>query len=406
LPSDGDSRAPGPERRSRPPDRSPDPASAEDLAFHDDLTGLRNRRFLSDLFEDRWPGLVTRHPEIAFILIDLDGFKAVNDTYGHPTGDEVLKAVAALLRQHFREEDLVVRYGGDEFLVLLPDAGDAVAGALADRARKAVDRHAFSSATAGERVAVPLSFSMGVASYPADGRSGPEVVEAADRRLYEEKRRRAGRGRGRERTASVALALSLLALAATLFVALGPARPVPAPATPAAAPAPQATPLVTQRERLEGQIGELEARVESLTRALLEQGARRREAEYEAKVRELQDRIQGLQEQVARDAAARERSPVSGSPAPAAPEAFVRATQEQPIVEPVAPPPARPAVGARFPWAAGRAWASRRRPSPPPSRPRSVRARVAAFLRRWRRGSPSASSWAAEPPGLDLEPRS
>ncbi len=210
-----ESDGPVAERREKP--SGPSPFDTRDIAFLDDLTGLSNRRFANRLLEDDWPALLERYGELSLILIDLDGFKEVNDVYGHAAGDEILKVVAGLLRQHFRQEDLVARYGGDEFLVALPGAGQDSAAALADRARAAVDATAFSTAPNGTKIATPLSFSMGVAASPADGNVGTAVVAAADRRLYEDKRARTRRRRpGRIRP----LAWSLLILAALVAGAL------------------------------------------------------------------------------------------------------------------------------------------------------------------------------------------
>jgi TonB family protein len=162
--------------------------SSDDLAFVDDLTGLFNQRLLGQLLDDRWPELVSLAGSIAIVMIDLDLFKEVNDRYGHLSGDEVLRTTAEILRRTFRASDLLFRYGGDEFVVLLPGATASEAEALGDRAREAMRAHEFLDQEEQSKIELPLSFSIGVAAYPADGSSGREVLSSADDRLYIEKR--------------------------------------------------------------------------------------------------------------------------------------------------------------------------------------------------------------------------
>ena len=162
-----------------------------DLAFRDDLTGLANRRLLTGLLADGWGRLVREHGRISLLMIDLDRFKEVNDTHGHRRGDEVLRATADILRRHFRAADVIVRYGGDEFVVVLPGVGTDDAGHLGERARAAMAELA-EAAGDGQGLGVSVSFSIGVASFPEDGTGGDEVLEVADRRLFEDKRHRHG----------------------------------------------------------------------------------------------------------------------------------------------------------------------------------------------------------------------
>jgi len=160
----------------------------EDLVYVDGLTGLCNQRLLAELLDKRFDELVSLADSFALVMIDLDLFKEVNDRYGHLSGDEVLRTTGELLRNTFRESDLIFRYGGDEFLVLLPGASAAEAEALGRRARNVMQTHEFFDPDEKEKIDVPLSFSVGIVAYPEDGASGRQVLASADERLYAEKK--------------------------------------------------------------------------------------------------------------------------------------------------------------------------------------------------------------------------
>ncbi len=149
-------------------------------AYTDFLTGLRNRRYL-DLILDRELFRVARYGRpLSLILLDLDGFKAVNDTHGHEVGDRVLKALARCLEEHLRQSDRAVRLGGEEFAVVLPETGLPQALRLAERLRQAV---AALRVPPVER----LSASFGVAqASPTD--SPLSLLKRADEALYRAKR--------------------------------------------------------------------------------------------------------------------------------------------------------------------------------------------------------------------------
>jgi diguanylate cyclase (GGDEF)-like protein len=151
-------------------------------AFSDPLTGIANRRSLLERVDYE----VARHTRagrsFGLVLLDLDGFKQLNDRYGHPAGDDLLRDVAAALAAAMRDQDTVARIGGDEFCVLAPETDRAGAAKLAARAMMAVSR-----VTAGVD---HLGASAGVALFPDEGATVDALVQAADQRLLEAKRRR------------------------------------------------------------------------------------------------------------------------------------------------------------------------------------------------------------------------
>jgi diguanylate cyclase (GGDEF)-like protein len=176
-------------------------------AERDALTGLRNHgAFQADLETLLAGGPDGGAAPFALLMLDLDGFKSFNDSRGHPAGDRLLRRVADALPAHVRAVDRVFRYGGDEFVVLLPDVPRAEARVIADRLAAAVDE--IGSREDGPHVTV----SIGVAACPADGTSKDELVMLADAELYLEKaaRRKAGgaagggaAGRGAEYLAAI-----------------------------------------------------------------------------------------------------------------------------------------------------------------------------------------------------------
>jgi diguanylate cyclase (GGDEF)-like protein len=160
------------------------------LAVRDGLTGLYNRRAFNELFaaaianEDRRAG-----GRLGLVLLDIDHFKKLNDTYGHPAGDAALRSLARLLAQHLRKGDQAARYGGEEFVVILPGSDAERSMQAAERLREALARHRF--VHDGSRI--PLTASLGVAVWPEDARLPDALLAAADRGLYAAKQ--AGRNR-------------------------------------------------------------------------------------------------------------------------------------------------------------------------------------------------------------------
>jgi diguanylate cyclase (GGDEF)-like protein len=161
-------------------------ARVEVQAITDDLTGLFNYRYFRTLLDREYKRAARYKRPLSLILLDIDNFKRYNDTNGHSLGNEALRQVADILRNVSRDVDCVVRYGGEEFIVLLPETGLAEAQVLAERIREAVAEHPFVN-----RACQPggmLTVSLGVAGYPFDAGSDSELLEHADTALYLAKR--------------------------------------------------------------------------------------------------------------------------------------------------------------------------------------------------------------------------
>jgi diguanylate cyclase (GGDEF)-like protein len=156
----------------------------ERLATTDGLTGLLNHRTFQARLDEHLAAAQRYGRTVALALCDIDHFKSVNDTYGHPVGDQVLKAVARVLAREARATDLVARYGGEEFAVVMPETDTAGARVIAERIRERVG--ALRVETGQGPLAVTLS--LGVATSPGDGADKPRLVEAADGCLYHAKR--------------------------------------------------------------------------------------------------------------------------------------------------------------------------------------------------------------------------
>jgi two-component system cell cycle response regulator len=154
-------------------------------AVVDWLTGLYNHGYFKKFLDlEIKKSLRQRYP-VTLIMIDIDNFKAVNDAYGHPTGDVILQELAQVVRKAVREVDLVARYGGDEFAVVLPYSDGHGALRVAHRIDEAIKTHAFSPKASTPKTR--LTVSMGVAGYPEDAVHVDELIHSADQKLYEAK---------------------------------------------------------------------------------------------------------------------------------------------------------------------------------------------------------------------------
>ncbi|MEN0061721.1 MAG: diguanylate cyclase [Myxococcota bacterium] len=155
--------------------------ATREQATLDPLTGIANRRF----FEERCELMFSQSPPVDFsvVLIDLDKFKHVNDTYGHLVGDDVLKAVVGRCRAAVRDSDMVARLAGDEFVVLLSSAAPGEAVTIAARIRDSVAGAPLST----RKGDLPVTVSVGVANRRAEDGSITDVIERADRAMYRSK---------------------------------------------------------------------------------------------------------------------------------------------------------------------------------------------------------------------------
>jgi two-component system cell cycle response regulator len=163
-----------------------DNARLEQLAQTDPLTQLLNRRALTERITAEMERALRYDSTLALLMIDLDHFKRVNDTYGHLVGDDVLRDVAQLLSRTIRGSDIVARYGGEEFLVLLPETDEGGAERFAERLREAVEQHEFAKVSLAE--VLKLTASVGVAVFPAARvESVEDLFQRADAALYRAK---------------------------------------------------------------------------------------------------------------------------------------------------------------------------------------------------------------------------
>jgi diguanylate cyclase (GGDEF)-like protein len=154
----------------------------QELSITDGLTGLYNRRYLNLRLEQEWARCSRHGTSLTVLLADVDNFKSVNDTYGHDKGDEVLKAIAKTFRGSLRKEDLISRYGGEEFVAVLADTGVDEAMRLVERFRELTARHVY------EWMGRPVTLSVGVATYPdVKATDIHDLVKAADQAMYQAK---------------------------------------------------------------------------------------------------------------------------------------------------------------------------------------------------------------------------
>ena len=165
-------------------------SSVKNMATYDTLTGLYNRRYLEERLGLETQKSFLSGTALSLVMVDIDHFKKVNDTFGHGEGDRILKEIASLLKSSLRKKDVVARYGGEEFILILPDAGLEESVMISERIRRLVEKTPFDLGA----VRTNLTVSLGISNFPNYiVKSQEELVRMADLALYDAKR--AGRNR-------------------------------------------------------------------------------------------------------------------------------------------------------------------------------------------------------------------
>ncbi len=161
----------------------------KDQSLKDPLTGLYNRRFLEEAIDNIVAGILRRKSVLGILMADLDYFKSINDQFGHDVGDRILRETAQLLKKNVRSSDIVVRFGGEEFLILLVDVQKDESLKVAEKLRRLVESHRFEVPTG----LIQRTISIGVSEFPTDAQGIWEAIKYADVALYKAKER--GRNR-------------------------------------------------------------------------------------------------------------------------------------------------------------------------------------------------------------------
>jgi len=152
----------------------------EQMAITDGLTKAFAKRHIMERLGEEFERSMRHNFSLAFLMVDIDHFKNYNDTYGHLVGDAVLKDIVMLLKNNTREVDLVGRFGGEEFCVILPETAKDEARLVAERIREVIENHSFKAYDESTNVQV----SIGVAVYPEDAKDTDEIIENSDKALY------------------------------------------------------------------------------------------------------------------------------------------------------------------------------------------------------------------------------
>ncbi len=157
--------------------------SLKEQTFKDPLTGLFNRRFLDSIIDNLVAGIIRRNTNIGILMADIDFFKSINDKYGHDAGDIVLTDIAAVLKSNIRKSDMVIRFGGEEFLVLLVDIKQGESERVAEKIRSGVEQHKINVPNS----VIQKTISIGVSEFPIDTNEIWKAIKFADVALYKAK---------------------------------------------------------------------------------------------------------------------------------------------------------------------------------------------------------------------------
>ncbi len=158
---------------------------ARRLALHDELTDLYNNRYLKEYLKQESIRALRYNTKFSIIFLDLDGLKEINDSYGHIYGAKTLKELGKLLKKHTRSSDVVGRFGGDEFIIVIFGASKKEAKSVAERLRKKIKENVFLKE---EGYNIKLTASFGIASFPEDATNIDELINKADKAMYQVKK--------------------------------------------------------------------------------------------------------------------------------------------------------------------------------------------------------------------------
>ncbi len=162
-----------------------DKTEAEQMLLIDELTGVRNRAGFRKKFEEElFLSKRYRHP-LSTVMIDLDNFKSINDNHGHPAGDFILVEITKIIKAHIRSIDFMARWGGEEFILVLPETPHNAAFNLSDRVRAIIAEHKFKF----KKKIMKITISGGIASYPEDGYNEDILIRKADENLLQSKKK-------------------------------------------------------------------------------------------------------------------------------------------------------------------------------------------------------------------------
>jgi diguanylate cyclase (GGDEF)-like protein len=156
----------------------------EELTIIDELTGTFNYRYFVQKLEEEKKRALRYDLPLSLIMVDIDWFKKINDSYGHEIGNIVLKELSSVIKRCIRDVDIFARYGGEEFVIILPQTPQVEASRIGERIREQVEHTIMETEASGK---LKITVSVGVTSFPENGKSHEEIVSVADQALYRAK---------------------------------------------------------------------------------------------------------------------------------------------------------------------------------------------------------------------------